>query len=186
MGGHHLILGELRDYLTGETLEDTHDEQYRQKLARILVEKKGYRKAEILPRHLLEVQAGKNRGRLPVDLQVILSGRTGMVIKYGPGSLVTRYRPALAVSRLVTPYQVPVVVVTNGENADVLDGVTGKVTASGLNAIPSRTELADRMADFDFPPVPEKRAEMESRIVFAYEIDGSCPCDTTVCRLNEE
>ncbi len=27
--GHHLILGELVDFITGETIEDTHDEMYR-------------------------------------------------------------------------------------------------------------------------------------------------------------
>ncbi len=30
---HHLILGELTDYLTEETLADTHDERLRQKLS---------------------------------------------------------------------------------------------------------------------------------------------------------
>ena len=38
--GHHLILGELIDFITGETLQDTHDERYLQKLARLLVEQK--------------------------------------------------------------------------------------------------------------------------------------------------
>ncbi|GAH42542.1 unnamed protein product [marine sediment metagenome] len=28
MIGHHLILGELIDFITAETLEDTHDEWY--------------------------------------------------------------------------------------------------------------------------------------------------------------
>ena len=47
--GHHLILGELIDFITGETIQDTHDERYRQKLARLLVEHKGYVKKEIEP-----------------------------------------------------------------------------------------------------------------------------------------
>ena len=47
-------------------------------------------------------------------------GRDAAVIRgirlltFGPGSIVSRERPALAVARLVAPYQVPVVVVTNG------------------------------------------------------------------------
>ena len=45
MNGHHLILGELTDTITRETLADTHDERQRQKLARLLVEKKGYRRS---------------------------------------------------------------------------------------------------------------------------------------------
>ena len=33
MAGHHLILGELKDIITRETLEDTHDERLRQGIA---------------------------------------------------------------------------------------------------------------------------------------------------------
>jgi hypothetical protein len=106
-----------------------------------------------------------------------------MIIKYGPGSIVTRHRPALAASRLVTPYQVPVVVVTNGEDAEVLDGATGKVIQTGLNSIPSKMILLQSVADIRFKPISVNRVEMESRIVYAYEVDGSCPCDDTICRL---
>ena len=37
---HHLIYGHCNDFITGETVVDTDDERYRQKLARFLVEKK--------------------------------------------------------------------------------------------------------------------------------------------------
>ena len=42
MDGHHLILGELDDLITGESIKDTHDERYRQRIARLLVDEKGY------------------------------------------------------------------------------------------------------------------------------------------------
>jgi len=38
------ILGKTLDFITGREITDTDDERYRQKLARILVEKKGYDK----------------------------------------------------------------------------------------------------------------------------------------------
>jgi len=38
MTGHHLILGELDDLITGERVKDTHDERYRQKIARLLID----------------------------------------------------------------------------------------------------------------------------------------------------
>jgi hypothetical protein len=184
MGGHHLIMGTLDDYLTGESLEDTHDERYRQKIARFLVEEKGYAKADISPRNPLDVSAGSRKGRLWVDFLVSVEGRAAMMIKYAPGSLVTRYRSTLAMSRLVAKAQVPVVVVTNGETADILDGFTGKVTASGFVGIPFRSDLASHADRTDFVPVSSDRAEMESRIVYACEIEGSCPCDDTTCRIS--
>ncbi|GBC62370.1 hypothetical protein DENIS_3342 [Desulfonema ishimotonii] len=183
MGGHHLVLGETEDFITGDIVEDSHDERYRQKLARLLVTDRGFAKNEIIPRNRLALNAGENIGVIRVDFRVELSGRIGMILKYAPGSLVTRHRPALAISRLMAPYQIPVVVVTNGEDADVLDGTSCKQTGSGFGAIPSRDELVAIMANADFSPVPEKRAALESRIAYCYEIDGACPCDTNICRL---
>jgi hypothetical protein len=183
MEGHHLILGELEDAVTGRMLPDTHDERYRQKLARLLMDEGGYCRADIQSRCGLRVRAGDNCALVKVDMAVTLADRICMIIKYGPGSMVTRHRPSLAASRLLAPYQIPVVVVTNGEDADVLDGQTGEVIASGLEGIPARAALAARCAAFSFPPISEARAEIESRIVYAYEVDGACPCDDSVCIL---
>ncbi len=182
MKGHHLILGELEDFISGEILEDTLDERYRQKIARILVEEKGYDKKEVIRGNRLFVRAGESSGSIPVDFRVELSGKTGMIIKYGPGSLITRRRPALAISRILMPYPVPIAAVSNGEDADILSVHTSELIASGLQALPHRDELAEIMENADFSPLSEKRAEMESRIVYCYEIDGCCPCDTNICR----
>jgi hypothetical protein len=129
------------------------------------------------------VRADDRKALVPVDFLVRLNNRISMVIKYGPGSLVTRHRPSLAASRLLTPYQIPAVVVTNGVDADILDGESGSVVSSGLDNIPSRTRLLEWAANSPFTEISAKRAELESRIVYCYEVDGSCPCDDTVCRL---
>jgi hypothetical protein len=34
-----------------------------------------------------------------------------------------------------------------------------------------------------FAPISEQRAEMESRILYCYEVDDRCECDDDVCRL---
>jgi hypothetical protein len=183
MQGHHLILGELVDFVTGETIRDTHDERYRQKLARLLVELKGYLKEEIKPRCELRVSAGKKKAIIKIDFEINVLGEIAMIIKFGPGSLVTRHRPAIAVSRLVAPYQVPIVVVTNGEDADILEGKTGKVVAQGLQSIPSKKDLIEKVTAINLNRISAEQAEIESRIVYAYEIDGACPCDDTICKL---
>lgn len=176
-------MGTLHDFITGQVLDDTHDERYRQAIARLLVDKKGFSKTEIHPRRPLRVAAGERRGKLWVDFVITIKTRTAMVIRYGPGSIVTRRRPALAISRLLTAWQIPVVVVTNGEDADILDGETGDVIASGLDGILSRTDLLERVRTAAFTPIDPRRAEMEARILYAFEIDGGCPCDATICRL---
>jgi len=183
MKGHHLILGELEDFITGEILEDTLDERYRQKIARMLVSEKGYAKNEIIPRSRVTVTAGEKKGSVPLDFRVQINSRTGMIVKFGPGSLITRHRPVLAMSRVAESYQIPVAVVTNGEDADVLGGKTGEITGSGFAAIPDRILLENIMASAAFETISPKRAEMESRIIYCYDVEGSCPCDTDICRL---
>ena len=181
--GHHLVLGELIDFVTGEKIPDTHDERYRQQLARLLVERKGYLKNQIQPRFELRVAAENKQAVLKIDFVVHLSERICMILKYGPGSLVTRHRSTLAASRLVAPYQVPIAVVTNGKDADIVEGSSGKIIASGLESIPVKAELVGRVEQAGFGQISAKQAEMESRILYAFEVDGSCPCDDTICRL---
>lgn len=183
MKGHHLILGELTDFITGEVLKDTHDERYRQKIARLLVNQKGYAKMDIEPRKALTAQANDKKAVLKVDFIVRLAQQVSMVIRYGPGSLVTRRRAALAVSRLIAPYQVPVAVITNGQDAEIINGPTGEVVATGLDAIPSRQALSRQMAGAEFEPISVRQVEMESRLLYCYEVDDSCECDDDICRL---
>lgn len=184
MDGHHLILGNTTDFITGETIPDTHDERYRQNIARLLVNEKAYDRHNIRPRHELLVKAGEKRAIIRVDFLIAVGNRILMIIKYGPGSITTRHRPAIAASRLVASYQVPVVAVTNGVDADILDGLTGRIISTGRYSIPAKQELLNFSEKFPFPEIPANRAEAESRILYAYEVDGSCPCDDTICRID--
>lgn len=185
MDGHHLILGKTIDYLTGKVIEDTHDERYRQKIARLLIDSLEYTKSEITPRRQMVISAGHQKAAVPVDFIITIDHKVGMLIKYGPGSLTTRHTPAVAIAHLIADYRVPFVVVTNGEDAEVLDTASEKIMAKGLDQIPARPELVRIINTHSFAPVPPKKQEMAARIVYCYEIDGACPCDTTVCRLED-
>jgi hypothetical protein len=91
MSGHQLILGKLVDFITGETLKDTHDERYRQKIGRLLVKQKGYLKADIEPRNELLVQADAKKAILKIDFVVTLRRHSGR-----PGLHGCKVRPRLA------------------------------------------------------------------------------------------
>ena len=184
MGGHHLVLGQIKDLITGEILPETHDEQYRQKIARMLVEERGYQKTEIFPRIKKKIRIDDKTAVIQVDFVVRVNDRSMMLIKYGPGSLVSRHRIGLAASRVMEPYQIPVVVVTNGEDADILEGKTGRVTASGLHQLPDKSELISYLMDHSPDQISSRQVEMESRILYAFEIDGKCPCDDTHVQCN--
>jgi hypothetical protein len=152
-------------------------------LARLLVHQGGFSKQEIRPRIKITATAGTKRALLRADLAAVLDNAIGLMVKYGPGSLVTRHRPALAMSRLLSPSQVPYIVVTNGEDADILEGSRGGVIARGLANIPNRRQVSQALEHRPLTPVDPRRIELEARILYAFEVDGCCPCDDTVCKL---
>jgi hypothetical protein len=177
---HHQIYGTCSDYVTGETLADTDDERYRQKLARLLVEQKGYARAELAPRLKIETLFAGQFVTSRIDLQVRLAGRPVMILRYGPGSLVTRERAAIAAARVLEKGQrIPLAVVSNGEDAELLDAATGRVLGTGLAAIPSRAEAISLLPSLDFSPFPAEKRERELRILNAFDVEICCvggPC----------
>ena len=177
---HHMIYGSLIDYLTGETLVDTDDERYRQKLAQLLVEEKGFAKSAIEMRRRIETLFASQFVASKIDIVVSIAGQRVMILRYGPGSLVTRERPALAAARVLEENQmIPLAVVTNGEDAELLDTRTGKVLATGLGAIPTREAVVALLPGLDFRPVAPERREPELRILNAFDVETCCaggPC----------
>ncbi len=175
MNTHHVVFGNTVDYITGNTIENTHDEQYRQKISKILVKQCLYEKKQIKRGKKILVYAGKNKAVISIDFLIYIENQIAMIIKYAPGSLVTRHRLCLALSRIVTDYQVPFAVTANGKDADILDGFSGKVINKGIESIPHRTVLEKTVKEHNFQNINAKRFEMESRIAYAYEVDDSCP-----------
>ena len=178
---HHYIYGTCTDYLSGETIVDTDDERCRQELARLLVEKKGYAKSELEPRLCIETLYNGQFVASTIDITVRVAGRRIMILRFAPGSLVTRERSAIAAARVLEPgYQIPLAVVTNCRDAEVLDTYTGKVIGQGMDAIPGRKDAGDMIKALRFEPFADKKKiDREKRILNAYDIEVCCaggPC----------
>jgi hypothetical protein len=177
---HHMIYGHCTDYITGQTLVDTDDERIRQELARAMVEEKGWAKEDVEMRLGIDTLFNKQFVSSKITMTMSLDGKRCLILRYAPGSLVTRERPALAAARVLdADYQIPLAVVTNGRDAELLDTYSGAVLARGMEAIPSKDEvwqMADRLG-FD-PHDPAKR-EGELRILNAFDVEICCagaPC----------
>ncbi|NVM21611.1 MAG: type I restriction enzyme HsdR N-terminal domain-containing protein [Desulfobacterales bacterium] len=183
MCAHQLILGETVDFITGETIVDTVDERARQKIARFLVEDKGYLKHEIEVRRQITLVVDGKRGTFKEDFVIRPGGKAFMTVIFGPGSLVSRQRSALAAARLIEDYEVPFAVVTNGKGAHVLETRSGKVVAEGMQGIPSRAEALERLQEITFEILPEERLERERRILYAFEVLAERECDEFTCSL---
>ncbi len=180
---HHLVLGKLKCFLTGAVLTDTLDERYRQKLAKQLVFSGGFEKTEILNSVDIEIIAGERKASIKVDFLIRFQKKIVALMKYSPGSLVTRRLSTIGLSRIIKPYQIPIAVITNGEDAEVLDGLSGKVIATGLKKIPDKKSLEKDMASFLFKPIPKGMFDQASRIIYACEVDDACSCDSDICIL---
>ena len=183
MSTQHLILGKLTDFISGKTLIDTLDERARQKIARFLVEQKGYSKEDIEPRRMISLTLDEDRGEVKVDFIIRLGKKAFAVIMFGPGSVVTRERSTLAVARLVESYVVPYAVVTNGKEAEILESTSGTVISQGLDSIPTRPEAMKTMETLAFETIPKERREKEKRILFAFEVLAERECDEYTCSL---
>ena len=181
--GHHLILGTLTDRLTGTSIEDSHDERYRQRIVAHLLDICGFKADEIEAGRRVVLRVGVKEASFPLDFLVQLKGRAAMVVRYGPGSLVTRYRSAQALCRFFSFLEIPVAIVTNGEEVHRLDGPKGTPISEGFDAIPTRQELLGLLRHLPLKGVSSAHRKMAERLLFAYEVDGSCPCDDTICRL---
>ncbi len=177
---HHLVLGELKDFLSGALISDTHDERYRQKIARILVLENKFDKKDIEANVNIEISTGGKKARIKLEFLIFHKKKIVGLIKYAPGSLVTRRLSTLALSRLVSPYQIPFVVITNGEDAEIIDGDSGKIIATGLDCIPDKEKIKKEWDIFPFKPIHDSVFDQASKIAFACEVDGSCPCDTDI------
>lgn len=180
--GHHLVYGTLTDFLTGELLPDTDDERIRQELARRLVDKLGYAREELQPRLTIDSCFNGNQVQTLVELTVHIEGRRLFIVRYGPGSLVTRETAAVAAARLLEPaYRIPLAIVTNGRDAELLETARGRVLATGMDCIPDRRRAGDLVGEYAFEPYDDLRKRDQAlRILNVF--DQEVCCFGTSCR----
>ena len=178
---HHYIYGTCIDYITGDTIVDTDDERCRQELAKLLVEKKGYAKSDLEPRLCIETLYNGQYVASTIDITTKEDEKRFMILRFAPGSIVTRERAAIAAARVLEPsYQIPLAVVTNCKDAEVLDTYTGKVIRQGLDSIPDKNEAKALVRSLCFDPFDDdEKRDRERRILNAYDIEVCCvggPC----------
>ena len=66
--------------------------------------------------------------------------------------------------------------VSNGREAEILDTLTGKVIAEGLEAIPDRAEALRRLPEIEYRVLPDNKRERQERVYLAFAT-LQCPTD---------
>jgi len=171
-------MSEIYDYLTGRLFPDTDDERIRQKIERLLIEQKGYSRQDIEVDRDFEIVIEEEVYRPKADLIVSVEGKRFMLMRCARGSLVSRETEVVSCARILDDYQIPFAVVTNGEDAEVLETVSGEVIGNGLESIPSKEKSLEAVKHIEFKKLQEKRIEKEKRIFLAFDAI-KCPskCD---------
>jgi hypothetical protein len=183
MGTDHLILGNIIDYITGRTIPDTHDERIRQAVSKLLVDEKGFQKNDIQTQQSLALTVDHKTGFVHVDFTIKMDDKINMIIIYAPGSLVTRQRPTLATARLLEDYVIPFAVITNGKDALIMDTASGKVIGEGLESIPDKQQLQEKMKYIALQRIADNQREKEKRILFTMEVLTRQECSNYTCSL---
>ena len=165
------ILGILR-----KEIEDGEDlaAEARKMVGYLLLEKKGYLEEEVRKDVVFEVKLEQETAYSVVDFLVSIEGRKAMVIKCAAGSLDSRERQAVAAARVISSPPVPIAVVADPENAEVLDTATGRVTGEGFGAIPIKEQLLRVLSETESKPLSPERIEKEKRILLAFDAIKCC------------
>ncbi|EFL50151.1 conserved hypothetical protein [Solidesulfovibrio fructosivorans JJ]] len=166
----------IRDYLTGEEVAETSYEEFRQALAKLLVEEKGYPKDRLTPKvGVCFPIEGKDYTRMVDLLAVDADGNPLLFVIFCSGEPGSYVREALAAARIYQGGPVPLVAVTDTHDAVLLEAATGRELGHGMRALPSYKDAM--AANAPAAALPEDALARERRILFAYSeflADGCC------------
>lgn len=164
-----LILDTTKDLVTGREIALCGAEENRQAVEKLLLEEKGFQRDDIEVDVPIKVVVGSKIYESKVDLVVGIDGRRLMVIKCVAGSIGSYERETVAAARLLQADQIPLSVVCDGQNAVVLDTLTGKRIGTDVKEIATRQQVLTLSARAQTQPLAKERTEKEALIFRSYD-----------------
>ena len=164
----------LTDFITGREVPNIGAEENRQAIERYLVEKKGYAREDISVDVAIDLSIRGERYRSSADLIISADGgkTAAILVKCCAGSPASREREVLSAARLLKDYQIPIAIVSDAATAIILDTISGTKVGNGMEAIPSKAELLERLKSQRLEALPSGRREKEKLIFRTYDSDN--------------
>ncbi|MBU4388950.1 MAG: type I restriction enzyme HsdR N-terminal domain-containing protein [Proteobacteria bacterium] len=159
----------ITDFIKGKLVPDIGAEANRQDVERFLVNEKGFSKEDIEVDVDIELVIAGEPYKSQIDIVALVAGTRYMAIKCAAASLGSREREIIAASRLLESHQIPISVVSDGKTAIVLDTVSCKKIGEGLDAIPSKDEIKEKLDSLELIPLADKKIEKEKLIFRSYD-----------------
>ncbi|MDI6800853.1 MAG: type I restriction enzyme HsdR N-terminal domain-containing protein [Thermodesulfovibrionales bacterium] len=163
---------ETEEYLNA--LELSHIQK---KVIEFLISRKGYTKKNIEVNKVYTVKLTDASFDVKADIQLRIDGKILLFIKCVMSSIESWERNSISFCRVVESYQIPYAVVTDGENARMLNVISGELISEGLDTIPAKEEALKLIKDIILTAHPEKKSEKEKRILYAFNAI-QCPSNT--------
>lgn len=134
-----------------------------------LIEEKGFHPEEVLidPQFILRLSTAE--ATASIDFMLILEGINFMVIRCVSSGIESWERSVIAFARAITDYQIPYAVITDGEQAKVIDVINNVFVQKSIQELITRQEALSLKKDFQKIPFPDKKREKETRIIYAFE-----------------
>lgn len=172
--------GTIRDYLSGDEIDETTFEEFRQALAKLLVEEKGYPKEQMKAKVPLKYEVEGEEFERPIDFVVYdTSGKPIFIIIFCAGEVNSFERETVCAGRLIDGGPVAYALVTDTMNASLMDVRTGDLVARSMNAVPDWDKLLEMVNKAEIKPLTKKQREMQTRVFHTYcgFIYGTCCSD---------
>ena len=148
----------------------------KQMVLEFLIRKKHFKPEEIETNPEFRLPLGDSEITVHIDFVVNLPTASFMVIQCSSSSLEAWERYVISFARVIKEYQIPYAVVTDGEDAQIIDVLTGRLIGKSLIELFNRKDALNKMKDLKKIPCPVNRLEKEKRIVYAFE---GIKCPTT-------
>nr|WP_321257668.1 type I restriction enzyme HsdR N-terminal domain-containing protein [uncultured Pseudodesulfovibrio sp.] len=169
--------GTLRDYLSGEEIDETTFEEFRQLLVKLLVEEKGYPKERIKAKVLLSYTVDGEEFERPVDYVLYdEQGKPIFIIIFCAGNVGTFERETVCAARLIDGGPVPYALVTDTMDASLMDVKSGERIAQSMDAVPDFTDLVEMVSKVEMKPLTDEQREKQTRVFHTYcgFVYGTC------------
>ncbi|MGO9612169.1 MAG: type I restriction enzyme HsdR N-terminal domain-containing protein [Dissulfurispiraceae bacterium] len=163
----------MEDYVSH--LEITHIQR---RVLEFLILQKGYTRENIEVNKEFKVQLGDISFDVMADVVLKVDEKRFLVIKCAANSLDSWERHSVAFCRVVDKYRIPYAVITDGDQARMLDALSGQLLTEGLDTIPSREKAQQIVQEVIFSPLPNDKHEREKRILHAFDAI-KCPAIPT-------
>ena len=164
------------DYISGDEIQDTTFEDLRQAVARILVEQRGYPRANLKSRQVLRYEIDGESFEKSLDLVAVDDGGIPLLlVMFCPGGLISYIRQYVAAARLFPGGPIPFLVVTDSREAKLVRCEDGEILQEGFHAFPTWEDLIALAGTSSHTPLAPQRVGMEQRILYAmHDLSGPC------------